>query len=107
MPFEAFLSETHARPARAARFGFIASIAMRAPPITVFVTTWLTHAMLIGSSAMYPDSQPTRGTYYIPISIYGEGPGSGGGGDPASAIAATGGSRPRAGLLGRSGRAGR
>jgi TonB family protein len=104
MPFEAYLSETHARPRRASRFGFIASLAMHGPPITLFVTTWLTHAMLIGSSALYPETQPTHGTYYIPISIYGEGPG---GGSAATANAAPGGNRPRAGLLGRSGRAGR
>jgi major membrane immunogen (membrane-anchored lipoprotein) len=108
MPFEAFLNETHARPLRAARFGFIASIAMHGPPITVFVTTWLTHALLIGSSALYPDTQSTRGTYYIPISVYGHGPGSGGPGvEPGGGSTGNGGNRPRAGLAGRSGRAGR
>src|SRR4051812_48103041 len=108
MAFEAFLSVTHTRPARARRFGFIASIALHGPPITIFVTTWLTHAMLIGSSGQIED-QPTRRTYYIPISVFGEGPGSG---SAAGAAAAGGGnsapgSRPRVGLAGRSGRAGR
>jgi hypothetical protein len=108
MPFEAFLSETHARPTRASRFGFMASIAVHGPPITIFVTTWLTHAMLIGSSGQLPD-QPTRGTYYIPISVYGQGPGSGGTGPTATASGGTStpGTRPRVGLTGRSGRAGR
>jgi hypothetical protein len=105
MPFEAFLSETHSRPPRASAFGFLASLAMHGPPITLFVTTWLTHASLIGSSGVYPETQPRRGTFYIPISIYGEGPG--GGGDPTSRAVASGGTRPRAGVLGRSGRAGR
>jgi hypothetical protein len=105
MPFEAFLAETHARPSRAARFGFLASIAMHGPPITLFVTTWLTHAMLIGSHGLHLEAQQRRGTFFIPISLYGQG--AGGGGDPASPVVANGGSQPRAGLLGRSGRAGR
>ena len=104
MPFEAFLSETHARPPRTSRFGFIASLAMHGPPVTWFMTTWLTHAMLIGTSALYPEMQPTHGTYYIPISIYGQGPG---GGTATATEAAPGGTRARSGLLGRSGRAGR
>ena len=104
MPFEAFLSETHARPPRTSRFGFIASLAMHGPPVTWFMTTWLTHAMLIGSSAMYPETLTSHGTYYVPIAFYGE---AAGGGNPTAAEAAPGGSRPHAGLLGRSGRAGR
>jgi hypothetical protein len=107
MPFEAFLSDNHARPARASTFGFIASIAMHGPPITLFVTTWLTHAMLIGSSGLYPDTPPTHGTYYIPISMWGEGPGNGGAVSGATPGPGTSGNRPRSGLLGRSGRAGR
>jgi hypothetical protein len=105
MPFEAFLSETHARPPRASAFGFLASIAMHGPPITIFVTTWLTHATLIGSSGLSEAAQPRRGTFYIPISLYGEGPGNGG--EAGSPLAASAGSRARAGLPGRSGRAGR
>jgi hypothetical protein len=108
MPFEAFLSDTHARPPRAAKFGFLASMALHGPPITVFVTTWLTHAMLIGSSGIYAEVPPTHGTYFIPISIYGQGPGNGGAVSTATQPGAgAAGSRPRAGLLGRSGRAGR
>lgn len=105
MPFEAFLNETHARPPRTSRLGFLASFAIHGPPVTLFMSTWLTHAMLIGTSAMYPETQPTRGTYYIPISMFGEGPG--GGTPAATAEAAPGGTSPRSGLLGRSGRAGR
>jgi hypothetical protein len=69
-----------------------------------FMVSWLTHAMLIGSSAMYPETVLNHGTYYVPISFYGEGPG---GGNPATAEAAPGGTHARSGLLGRSGRAGR
>ena len=104
MPFEAFLSETRKRPQRTSRMGFAASFALHGPPMTWFMATWLTHAMLIGSSAMYPETVVSHGTYYVPISFYGEGPG---GGNPAAAEAAPGGSHPRSGLLGRSGRAGR
>jgi hypothetical protein len=72
--------------------------------MSLFMATWLTHAMLIGSSAMYPETVLNHGTYYVPISFYGEGPG---GGNPAIADAAPGGTHARSGLLGRSGRAGR
>ena len=68
------------------------------------MSTWFTHAMLIGSSALYPENLVTHGTYYVPISFYGQGPG---GGNPATAEAAPGGTHARSGLLGRSGRAGR
>jgi len=104
MPFEAFLTETRRRPPRTSRLGFALSIVVHGPPLTWFMATWLTHAMLIGSSAMYPETVVSHGTYYVPISFYGEGPG---GGNPAAADAAPGGTHPRSGLLGRSGRAGR
>src|SRR3954469_3899704 len=104
MPFEAFLQETHRRPPRTSRFGFAASAVLHGPPLTWFMASWLTHAMLIGSSAMYPETVMNHGTYYVPISLFGQGPG---GGNPATAEAAPGGTHARSGLLGRSGRAGR
>jgi hypothetical protein len=104
MAFEAFLNETHRRPPRTTRIGFVASVALHGPPLGWFVATWLTHAMLIGSSAMYPETVLNHTTYYVPISFYGEGPG---GGNPTTAEAAPGGTHARSGLLGRSGRAGR
>jgi hypothetical protein len=104
MPFEAFLSETHRRPPQTSRLGLAASVVLHGPPLTWFMASWLTHAMLIGSSAMYPETVMNHGTYYVPISFYGEGPG---GGNAAAAEAAPGGTHPRSGLLGRSGRAGR
>ena len=104
MAFEAFLNETHRRPPRTTRIGFAASVALHGPPLGWFVASWLTHAILIGSSAMYPETVLNHGTYYVPISFYGQGPG---GGNPTAAEAAPGGTHPRSGLLGRSGRAGR
>jgi hypothetical protein len=69
------------------------------------VTTWLTHAMLIGSSGL-PESAPNRrGTFYIPLLIYGES--AGGGGTMASDTAPGPTSKAHAGVVGRSGRAGR
>lgn len=109
MPFEAFLSETHARPPRASRFGFAASLALHGPPMALFVTTWLTRAMLIGSSGQLAD-EPVHGTtFYVPISVYGQGAGTGGPAGPVAGGGSAGktGTHARVGLMGRSGRAGR
>jgi hypothetical protein len=82
----------------------VASLAIHGPPLSWFMATWLTHAMLIGSSAMYPETVTNHGILYVPLSLFGQAPG---GGNPNTAEAAPGGTHPRAGLLGRSGRAGR
>jgi TonB family protein len=105
MAFEAFLSDTHRRPRAAAVFGYFTSVAAHAPPLAVFVSTWLTHAFVIGSTGSIPEHNRPETAYHIPLSLVaaargmapsGEGPGVGGDDTPAPA-----------GLVGRAGRGSR
>jgi hypothetical protein len=69
MAFEAFLSDSRGRPRAAAVFGYVASMAAHGPPLAVFVSTWLTHAFVIGSSGSLPDHTRTEPAYHIPLSL--------------------------------------
>jgi hypothetical protein len=103
LAFETYLSDTHARPPLATAVGYMASLAMHGPPLALFVSTWLTHSLLIGYSGPMPTRVRMVAAYQIPVSVtqaaaaLGDGPGSGGGGK----------AQRRRGLRGRSGRSGR
>jgi TonB family protein len=69
MAFEGFLSDSRGRPRAAAVFGYVASMAAHGPPLAVFVSTWLTHAFVIGSSGSLPDHMRAEPAYHIPLSL--------------------------------------
>jgi hypothetical protein len=103
MPFETYLADTRARPPLASAFGYVASIAMHGPPLALFVTSWLSHSLLIGYSGPMPTHERLVPAYHIPVTMLpgaappGTGPGAGGGGK----------TEKRRGLRGRAGRSGR
>jgi hypothetical protein len=103
MAFERYLGEKYARPPVAAAVGYLTSIAVHGPPLALFVSTWLTHSLLIGYSGPMPTRVRMVPGYQVPISMtqaaaaLGDGPGSDGARKK----------QRRRGLPGRSGRTGR
>jgi hypothetical protein len=104
LAFETYLGNTRARPPLATALGYIASLAVHGPPLAVFVSTWLTHSLLIGYSGPAPTRVRMVPAYQIPVSMMqasatlGDGKGGSGGGGKA---------QRRRGLRGRAGRSAR
>jgi hypothetical protein len=106
MAFETYLGDTHARPPVATALGYMASIAMHGPPLAVFVSTWLTHSLLIGYSG--PIATPVRmvHAYQIPSSLL-QAPTALGDGIGGSSGGGAGKGQRRRGWRGHSGRSAR
>lgn len=102
MAFEAFLNDPHARPARTSGLGYLASLALHGPPMVWFAVTWLTHAMLIGSSGFVTEHRVKPAILTIPVSFFSDKHGAGSAASEPSKGRDTG--KPRAGIAGRSGR---
>jgi TonB family protein len=113
MAFEAFLQQTHARPPLATAFGYVASLALHAPPVAFLFTAWLSQSLIIGTTGELARPQHQRPAYHIPMSmmtasqaaqVLGNGAGAGGG---SAALAKTDPHQhSRRGRAGRSGRRG-
>jgi hypothetical protein len=90
MVFEAFLADTRSRPNPGRAIGYLASLLVHVPPVTVFVVAWLSRALLVQG---LPDGpvHSSHMTGYFPIFIYREGhAGLGEGGAPAPLLVAGG-----------------
>jgi hypothetical protein len=88
-PFQAFLTDTRTRPLGLRYLGYLISLGVHAPPVTVFAMTWLTQTLLLGGG-MYdlPQSKNDAVYYVVPIALDAHFPGlhgpGGGGGSPTS-----------------------
>jgi TonB family protein len=116
MAFEAFLEDTHARPLLASVLGYLTSLAVHAPPVALFVSTWLTHSLLIGNPGEFLAHQRISPAFSIPTTIMssaqaaqvlGKGNGAGGGAGNGVGTVASKEPTPRRNRRGRVGRSGR
>ncbi len=86
-PFQAFLTDTRTRPLGLRYIGYLISLGMHAPPVTVFAMTWLTQTLLLGGG-MYdlPLSKNDAVYYRVPVALDAHFPGlvghGAGGGSP-------------------------
>src|SRR5688572_14378896 len=91
MPFEAFLGDARKRPTGLRVFGYVVSLSVHGPPVTLFVISWLTRALLVGGGLELPESRTEVVYYQVPVALSEIFPGSGRGTGPVGGISAAGG----------------
>jgi hypothetical protein len=90
MPFEGFLGDARARPSGLKMFGHLVSLALHAPPVTMFAIAWLTRSLLVEGGAFdLPEPQNAVVYYQVPVALLDTFPGLGakagvGGGVPTA-----------------------
>ena len=91
MPFEAFLGDARKRPTGLRVFGYLVSLSLHGPPVTLFVVTWLTRALLVGGGLELPDPRQEVVYYQVPVALATTFPGFGQGTGPVGGISSAGG----------------
>ena len=89
MPFDGFLGDPRARPTGLRRFGYLVSLSLHVPPMTVFVISWLTRALLVDGGFDLPEPRGDVVYYQVPVALMTSFPGVGaargvGGGTPTA-----------------------
>jgi hypothetical protein len=86
MVFEAFLGDPRSRPAQLRLIGYVISMLLHGPPVTVFVVGALTRPFIIEHQSDLPDPSHHELVYFgVPVHVTGAMPGEGvAGGDVAT-----------------------
>ena len=91
MPFEAFLGDARKRPTGLRVFGYVVSLSVHGPPVTIFMISWLTRALLVGGGLELPDARTELVYYQVPVALSETFPGFGRGTGPVGGISSAGG----------------
>jgi TonB family protein len=102
MVFEAYLGDPRSRPTRGRLVGYLASLVIHAPPVTMFMIAWLTRGLVVGNAHDFlTEPHVSLVLPRVPIAMANFLPGSAGQGQGAApATEGKAGPQPRAGFGG-------
>jgi hypothetical protein len=69
MAFESYLGDARTRPFGLRLFGYVASLTIHVPPLTLFVFAWLTRELVLDHAFDLPSSRSKLVYYEVPVQI--------------------------------------